>query len=172
MVLLICRLFFVFSVLRVVGAQTLYDVSQTIPSQTEVESVSRTYSAIGVGADGATTYVAKFIQSFIAFEYPSTTQIAISSPTTATLTFVQDASGQRFTASEGTVVQFRTCGFGADGQGTCVDKLAIGTATGTQTYSSPVEPFYTFPSAATLPAPLTPRAILCALGIVVALSIL
>ncbi|KAJ7484492.1 hypothetical protein FB451DRAFT_1363991 [Mycena latifolia] len=171
MVPLICRFFGTLWILRLVGAQTLYAVSQPeiIPSQTVVESASLTYSAIGVGADGATTYLEKDVESFLALVYPSTTQILLSTPTTVTVTFVQDASGQRFTASEGTVVQFRTCGFGADEQGTCVDKFAFGTATKTQTYSGPVEPFYTFPSAATLSAPFISRAISCALGMMVLL---
>ncbi|KAJ7484494.1 hypothetical protein FB451DRAFT_1436268 [Mycena latifolia] len=169
---LICRLFLAFSILRVVGAQTLYGVSQISPTVTVVESASRTYSVIGVGEDGATTYVEKESESFLAFVFPSTTEIVLSAPTTFTLTFVQDPYGERASASSGLKFPPQKCGFGADGQGTCVVEVGIGTATTTTTYSGPVEPFYTFPSAATLPIPLIPRAIFCALGVAVALSIL
>ncbi|KAJ7484491.1 hypothetical protein FB451DRAFT_1393038 [Mycena latifolia] len=151
-----------------VGAQTLYGISQISPVATVVESpASRIYSAIGVGADGATTYVEEDIESFIAFIFPSTTEIVLSEPTTLTGTFVQDASGERASTSSGLVYQAETCGFGADGHGTCVDEFGRGSLTVTQTFSGVVEPFYTFPSAATLSAPFIPpsRAIFCALAV-------
>ncbi|KAJ7485694.1 hypothetical protein FB451DRAFT_1432370 [Mycena latifolia] len=156
MVLLSSRFFVPFWILTLVGAQTLYGVSEISPSPTVVESLSRTISAIGVGADGATTYVEEGTESFLAFVYPSTTQILLSTPSPFTGTFVQDASGERFSASSGQKFQAQTCGFGADGQGTCVEKVPIGPVTETQTYSGPVVPVYTLPSAATFPTPLIP----------------
>ncbi|KAJ7698715.1 hypothetical protein B0H17DRAFT_1196812 [Mycena rosella] len=140
--------------LGLVGAQTLYHVSQSGQFTTEVISQTFSISAVGVGADGGTTYVEDVTESYIAIDYSDTTVTVRSTAYPYTLTFVADASGYRINEpmDDGTLIE--TCGFGADGHGTCVEQLPDAN-TDTITRSGLAVPYYTLPAAIT-PAPTAP----------------
>ncbi|KAJ7098335.1 hypothetical protein C8R44DRAFT_358683 [Mycena epipterygia] len=121
----ISKLLVVFMASEFVRAQTLYHVGSEIGQiTTEALSQSVSVSAAGVGADGATTYVEDILESYIAIEYSDTTVTLLTTPIAYTVTFVADASGYHESFQFGMEGQaFETCGFGADGHGTCVEEL-------------------------------------------------
>ncbi|KAJ7912300.1 hypothetical protein B0H13DRAFT_2327467 [Mycena leptocephala] len=123
---------------------TLCGITQSLPSQTVISPHSISFSAGGTNANGGTTYVEVIAQSSLVDIEPSTTLTLISVPTTFTETLVADASGWR-----GSVLLFpgseeaqETCGFGADGRGTCVYSF-VGPAETGATISGSVVPVYT-----------------------------
>ncbi|KAJ7021390.1 hypothetical protein C8F04DRAFT_1273822 [Mycena alexandri] len=141
---------------------TLHDVFATASGLTQIDSESFSFSAGGVGADGATTYVGVVVESFAVDELASTTVTFADKPFTATVTRVEDASGYRLTSPEEICEDgvctvdttappdVRTCSFGADGQGSCVQQL--GGESRTLTWSGSVVPIYTLPAATGTPA--------------------
>ncbi|KAJ7608499.1 hypothetical protein DFH06DRAFT_1377182 [Mycena polygramma] len=122
------------------SAQTLYRVSENVPSQTVVGEIDLSLSAGGTNADGATTYIAVVAASSLLQLKPSTTVNLI--PPGAPTTWSADASGE--TRMVGDVVE--SCGLGADGRGTCVERVAAPSRTVTFTVSGSVVPFYTLPA--------------------------
>ncbi|KAF7343532.1 hypothetical protein MSAN_01973700 [Mycena sanguinolenta] len=124
---------------------TLFDISESVPSQTIVEQQSFTISAGGTNADGGTTYIeVNAITSEVILE-GSTTVTVLSEPITVTDTFVADASGFAGTlvVPPGSGVAQETCGFGSDGVGTCVlSVMESGIGIGT-TVSGSVVPIFT-----------------------------
>ncbi|KAJ7220778.1 hypothetical protein GGX14DRAFT_559564 [Mycena pura] len=138
--------------IQVAYAQTLYYVSDAESAQlTVIYSESLTISAAGVGADGETTYIANGVASYDAIKFSDTTTTLLSTPSTYTLTMVESAGGLY---QSGSGVDFRTCGFGADGHGTCVDEHVFGSETATLTYAGIVEPYYTLAAVVTsIPTP-------------------
>ncbi|KAJ7220777.1 hypothetical protein GGX14DRAFT_432038 [Mycena pura] len=72
-----------------------------------------------------------------------------------TLTIVESAGGLH---QSGFGSEFETCGFGADGHGTCIEEYAFGSDTVTMTYSGTVVPFFTLAAAvASIPTPTVTR---------------
>ncbi|KAJ6571679.1 hypothetical protein B0H19DRAFT_1130672 [Mycena capillaripes] len=136
-----------------VSAQTLYDVSVNIPSATLIREQSLSISVGGTNANGATTYIEVIALAAEIQEAPSTTFTVISVPTTIphTQTLVADASGE--TIFNGDAVE--TCGFGADGRGTCVEGISVPMDTQSVVFSGSVVPFYTLPAT---PSATTPSA--------------
>ncbi|KAJ7716082.1 hypothetical protein B0H16DRAFT_1741533 [Mycena metata] len=150
---------------------TLYDVPPPSTSNTVslVDHESIFLSVDGVGADGATTYVDVMVQSYQAEVLPSTTITIVDEPFTATATLVEDASGYRITSPDESCTNgnctvdtaapqgVRTCSFGTDGQGTCVQGQqaqvgGISTATTIQTtWSGSVVPVFTLPASTSAP---------------------
>ncbi|KAJ6556604.1 hypothetical protein DFH09DRAFT_1280307 [Mycena vulgaris] len=137
---------------------TLYAVSQDIASEFQVNQISITasdsVSVAGTNSHGGTTYVdVKVITSEVDIQ-PQTTITVLSAPTTATFTWVEDASGiqESFlrSASGETVVE--TCGFGTDGRGTCVETLASPQTTEAVTFSGNIEPVFTLVAATPSPS--------------------
>ncbi|KAJ6501282.1 hypothetical protein DFH09DRAFT_1444726 [Mycena vulgaris] len=158
---LVCRLSVALWLVGLVGAQTLYDVVPTQPP-TAVASASFVIAAVGVGADGATTYVEKGTESYLAFEYSDVggtfTKTLLSTPTAFTRTFVEDASGYRGSVSMTNGIFVETCAFGADGHAACVQAIPLGSlGTETVTVSGSVAPFYTLTSAASVSVALTTK---------------
>ncbi|KAJ7436734.1 hypothetical protein FB451DRAFT_1570930 [Mycena latifolia] len=138
---------------NLVKGQTLLAVApyQTGPvTVSEAETLS--ISALGVGADGMTTYVEVGAET-LAVEISGTeTRTLLSGAIPFTATFVEDASKWMIgTTDSGLWV---SCTFGAEGQsGACVDQF-VSTLSGgsvstlTSTYSGLVAPFYTLNAAA------------------------
>ncbi|KAJ6571678.1 hypothetical protein B0H19DRAFT_1130666 [Mycena capillaripes] len=118
------------------SGQTLYHVTDSIPSETLVREQSLSISAGGTNANGATTYI----------EY-------VSLPAE---TLVEDASGETLFISDAV----ETCGFGADGRGTCVEAVSAPMDTQSVVFSGSVVPFYTLPvtPSTTTPSAATPSA--------------
>ncbi|KAJ7021389.1 hypothetical protein C8F04DRAFT_269569 [Mycena alexandri] len=146
---------------RTTHAQTLFYVSESQPAQTEIIYETFSLSAVGVGTDGATTYIQNVIESYAAFVESATTVTLMSTIATYTNTIIEDASGFReysplldcgpdgckVDTSAGPVVQ--TCTFGTDGHGTCVEKFPF--LSEGVTYSGAVVPYYTLNNTATAP---------------------
>ncbi|KAF7343108.1 hypothetical protein MVEN_01741200 [Mycena venus] len=134
---------------------TLYGLS-AVPGPTSlILAESITVSAIGVGGDGWTTYVEEEAITSQVIVAPSTTITAISVPTTLPFTFEENASGERYSLpmTEVGATLYESCGFGADGQGTCVEHQLIQSTEEILfvTTSGSVAPWYTLaasPSAA------------------------
>ncbi|KAJ7914456.1 hypothetical protein B0H13DRAFT_2270763 [Mycena leptocephala] len=138
-----------FAVLQVhVCAQTvtLFGLSVSIPpslSPTIIEQLSvESIVPVGTNANSATTYVEVIVFTSDLLILPSQTVTVISAPTTITETFVEDASGRTggIPLLPGASKLPESCGFGADGRGTCVISLGIANAT----FSGDVVPIYTF----------------------------
>ncbi|KAJ6540422.1 hypothetical protein B0H19DRAFT_1077830 [Mycena capillaripes] len=110
-------------------------------------TASDSVSVAGTNSHGGTTYVdVEVITSEVVIQ-PQTT-ITISVPITATFTWVEDASGIQESFLKGaseTVVE--TCGFGADGRGTCVETLVSPQTTEVVTFSGNIEPLFTLVAA-------------------------
>ncbi|KAJ6550168.1 hypothetical protein B0H19DRAFT_1265028 [Mycena capillaripes] len=146
---------FSLTLMQSTSAQTLSGVSGDMPSQAGILQESLSVSAGGTNLNGGTTYVeVDAITSDVIIE-PYTTLTVYSAPTTLTETFVEDASGRAgsipimFTISPSTTATeaFVTCGFGADGRGTCVETiLGQSGIFGAFTFSGSVVPFYTLPA--------------------------
>ncbi|KAJ7314748.1 hypothetical protein DFH08DRAFT_1040916 [Mycena albidolilacea] len=117
-------------------------------------NVSKSVSAAGVNSNGRTTYVLVEEQTSL-FILASTTTIVsqLSVPTTYTWTLIEDASGYQGSVELGSggsiAVEFESCGFGADGRGTCVASAPGFSAT---TRSGSVVPFYTLTAAVSTPS--------------------
>ncbi|KAJ7671808.1 hypothetical protein B0H17DRAFT_1084981 [Mycena rosella] len=122
-----------------VSAQTLYMVSEEIPSFTEIVSGATTLSVAGVGADGWTTYDWGGSVSLQVEEEPTTTFTAISTPVGLAGHFEANSAGWR---EIGGAIN-DTCAFGSDGRGTCVERIAQASSTRIVTISGSVVPFYT-----------------------------
>ncbi|KAJ7311563.1 hypothetical protein DFH08DRAFT_897985 [Mycena albidolilacea] len=132
------------------GPVTLYGLSGSSGPTSILAAESISISALGVGTDGWTTYVEEAVFTSEVMVAPSTTITLISTPTTATLTFEENASGYRESVplTEVGATLYESCGFGGNGQGTCVlhqliqstQEAAFGTITGS------VVPFYTLGS--------------------------
>ncbi|KAJ7359691.1 hypothetical protein DFH08DRAFT_846743 [Mycena albidolilacea] len=156
------RLILLISLATIVRAQTLLAVSplQTTGSVTFVESATESVSALGVGADGLTTYLRVGAET-LALEISGTvtkTLLQASDAILYTETFLEDASRYIAGATDSGLSQ--SCTFGADGEGSCVNQFVSqgpgGASTLTSTYSGPVVPWYTLPNAAaaaSTPAP-------------------
>ncbi|KAJ6572025.1 hypothetical protein B0H19DRAFT_1132234 [Mycena capillaripes] len=137
------------TVLQAVHAQTLYRISEMGKPTTEVLAQSVSISAVGVGADGATTYVEELVESYVAIEYSDTTVTVLSTPAPeVTVTFVEDASNFHESVPFQTGDFLETCAFGQDGHGTCIDKFPYPSSTLTRTVSGTVVPYYIFAAAA------------------------
>ncbi|KAJ7462468.1 hypothetical protein FB451DRAFT_1562462 [Mycena latifolia] len=152
---------------------TLYAVSQDIANASQVNQISlaASYSVSVAGTDshGGTTYVeVEVITSAVAIPplqpgLPRTTITGPSTPTTATFTWVEDASGvqESFLESASGITPeavMETCGFGTDGRGTCVQTLASPQTTAVITFSGNIVPV--FRVAAATPSPSTQNAAL------------
>ncbi|KAJ7665938.1 hypothetical protein DFH06DRAFT_1185435 [Mycena polygramma] len=137
-----------------VRAQTLQVVS---PFQTDSVTVLATgplsISALGVGADGMTTYVEVGAETLAVEISGTVTKTLNSLPISYTATFVEDAS--KFMIGTTGSGLSESCTFRADGQGACVENFvaAGGASTLTSTYSGPVEPWYTLNAAVATSAP-------------------
>ncbi|KAJ7021373.1 hypothetical protein C8F04DRAFT_1273806 [Mycena alexandri] len=137
---------------------TLYYVPPIDPLETQILSESLSISAGGVGADGLTTYVEVAVESYDALEEPGTTNTVMRH-----VTFVENASGVyqsapvemcadgACTADTTDPPAVQTCAFGADGHGTCLEKVFRPFGTQTLTYSGAVMPFYTLATATSAP---------------------
>ncbi|KAF7354433.1 hypothetical protein MVEN_01132300 [Mycena venus] len=141
-----------------ISAQTVTLFGLPTPSvpglSTLVVDHSFTISAIGTNSNGGTTYaeVDIFANSVVVDGSDTTTFLA---SITFTDTFVEGASGATDFASSGVAVE--TCGFGADGRGTCVFDLPVPGQTQSSTLSTEsgsVIPFYTL--TAPTPSPSGP----------------
>ncbi|KAJ7337678.1 hypothetical protein DFH08DRAFT_1082821 [Mycena albidolilacea] len=133
---------------------TLYAVSQDVASEANQVSIaaSNSVSVAGTDSHGGTTYVDVEVVTSEVLINPYTTITVLSVPTTATFTWVEDASGKQesFLRSVGTEV--KTCGFGTDGHGTCVETLAAPQTTATFTFSGNVVPLFTLVAATPSPS--------------------
>ncbi|KAJ7803704.1 hypothetical protein B0H14DRAFT_2887072, partial [Mycena olivaceomarginata] len=128
--------------IHVVYGQTLYTVSVANPSFTNVVEGSIFVSAVGVGADGWTTYTESGTISLEALEGPSTTTTLFSTPARLEGKFEESASGYRFSLFGGDFAE--TCAFGPNGRGTCVERKVVASSTIFDiTFSGSVVPFYT-----------------------------
>ncbi|KAF7344666.1 hypothetical protein MVEN_01626800 [Mycena venus] len=133
---------------------TLYDITEDIPSGLPSQSVSFARSVSvsvgGTNSEGGTTYVEIIAETSLVVVEPSRTITFLSVPTTATVTFVEDASGFRGSAvimgENTTQTGGETCGFGSDGRGTCLETLTGPSQTGVFTESGSVVPWYTLPA--------------------------
>ncbi|KAJ7676662.1 hypothetical protein DFH06DRAFT_1121971 [Mycena polygramma] len=128
------------------SAQTLMGISvDNSPSQSLVEAESIFISAGGTDPAGGTTYVeVEVVTKYIVMGPSGTTLTALSAPTTYTETFVNDASGRHNIVSDGSTAYVQqSCGFGANGRGTCIDIIPGPKTTQTLTVSGDVVPFYT-----------------------------
>ncbi|KAJ7169247.1 hypothetical protein C8R43DRAFT_1121134 [Mycena crocata] len=129
-------------------AQTLYELAQAEGSTRFVEAAIETISAIGIGADGWTTYRGVNAVTFAAIMGPSVTSTIIdSTPVSFTETFQAAASGLRANGSGFRGDRFlKTCAFGKDGHGTCIEKLFYESTPYLQaTFSGSFVPLYTLP---------------------------
>ncbi|KAJ7933411.1 hypothetical protein B0H13DRAFT_1856188 [Mycena leptocephala] len=102
------------SLLPKVSAQTLYFVSEDDPSKSIVRAESLAISDVGANLNDATTYIIVDAVSSVVDVEPSTTIVEVSDPTTYTVGQQRKCPG---------VVE--TCGFGANGLGTCAETLPI-----------------------------------------------
>ncbi|KAF7343651.1 hypothetical protein MSAN_01986000 [Mycena sanguinolenta] len=118
-------------------SQTPSIVEPTIVESFTVESIV----PIGTNTAGETTYVEVLVIDSQVLIFPSQTLTEISAPTTITETFVEDASGRTggIPIIPGTSKAPESCGFGADGRGTCVISLDVANLT----FSGDVVPIYT-----------------------------
>ncbi|KAJ7762887.1 hypothetical protein B0H16DRAFT_1528067 [Mycena metata] len=141
------------STIHAVYGQTLYTVSVANPNFTQILEETVSVFAVGVGADGWTTYTESGSASLLVLEGPSTTTTFAnaSDPVMVVGEFEENASGFRF--SDLGVVE--TCGFGSDGRGTCVEKLPGASSTQTDIFPGSVVPFYTI-AATEAPPTVTP----------------
>ncbi|KAF7342518.1 hypothetical protein MVEN_01842000 [Mycena venus] len=143
--------------IHVVYGQTLYAVVN--PNFPDIVEGTTFVSAVGVGADGWTTYVQSGTISLDVQEGPSTTVTVVSAPARFVGGFEENASGYRASLVGGEFAE--TCAFGPDGRGTCVEKLVQASSTRLNTtYSGSIVPVYTIaalnaPSKSTTP-PLQP----------------
>ncbi|KAJ7864755.1 hypothetical protein B0H14DRAFT_3133581 [Mycena olivaceomarginata] len=132
------------------GPVTLYGVSASSGPTSLLNDGSISISALGVGTDGWTTYVEEEVITSEVIAAPSTTITLISTPTTATLTFEENASGYRESVpfTEVGATFYQSCGFGGNGQGTCVQHQLIQSTQDAafETISGSVVPFYTLSS--------------------------
>ncbi|KAJ7889882.1 hypothetical protein B0H14DRAFT_2561569 [Mycena olivaceomarginata] len=135
---------------------TLHVVSQDIGSGSQVDQISFTASdSISVGgtnSHGGTTYVGVEVLNSEVLIQLHTTITFLSAPTTATFTWVEDASGFQQTnirSASGIAPEtaVETCGFGTDGRGTCVETLVSPQTTETITFSGNVVPYFTLVAA-------------------------
>ncbi|KAF7342520.1 hypothetical protein MVEN_01842200 [Mycena venus] len=125
--------------IHVVYGQTLYEVLD--PNFTNIMEGTTFISAVGVGADGWTTYEQSGTLSLYVEEGPSTTITAVSVP------------GRLGGVSLGGGQIAETCAFGPDGRGTCVNRLVQASSTRLDTtFSGSMVPFFTI---AALNAPST-----------------
>ncbi|KAJ7921778.1 hypothetical protein B0H13DRAFT_1866383 [Mycena leptocephala] len=115
------------SLLPKVSAQTLYFVSEDDPSKSIVRAESLAISDVGANLNDATTYIIVDAVSSVVDVEPSTTIVEVSDPTTYTATYVGDASGAtiQWGSSGSAPGVVETCGFGANGLGTCAETLPI-----------------------------------------------
>ncbi|KAJ6533501.1 hypothetical protein B0H19DRAFT_1272154 [Mycena capillaripes] len=132
------------------SAQTLYGLSEHVPSQTVILQVSISVSAGGTNSNDIV---------------PDAIFTQVSVPTTFTETFVQDASGVfesvqfiPVSPASPTLVP-ETCRFGADGRGTCVETVPVESGGNmvsvAVTHSGSVVPFYTLQAASSVPTPIS-----------------
>ncbi|KAJ7509423.1 hypothetical protein B0H11DRAFT_1959605 [Mycena galericulata] len=131
------------AIIHAVHGQTLYTLSAANPTFTLIVEGTTSLSAIGVGSDGWTTYTQSGTVSLEVEVEPSTTTTLINPSAPAMLVgeFEENASGYRFSILDGEHAE--TCAFGADGRGTCVERIAVPTTTILDTFSGSVVPFYT-----------------------------
>ncbi|KAJ6616428.1 hypothetical protein B0H10DRAFT_1394333 [Mycena sp. CBHHK59/15] len=80
MTVLIRRITALLSLVGLASTQTLYYVSQIAQPTTEFVHQTVSLSAVGVGADGATTYVETGVDSYIAIGYSDATETVLSTP--------------------------------------------------------------------------------------------
>ncbi|KAJ7634523.1 hypothetical protein FB45DRAFT_468877 [Roridomyces roridus] len=133
----------------VVHAQTLLLPSLPQPESLNVEASATVsmISALGVDADsGMTTYV-EVVAETLAVEISGTSTITLLSEPLPyyTVTFLEDDS-EYVQGTPGTLL-FESCAFGT-AQGTCVIQAPSGTASLTQTFTGPVQPWITVNAAA------------------------
>ncbi|KAJ6533508.1 hypothetical protein B0H19DRAFT_1186096 [Mycena capillaripes] len=141
-------------ILMQTSAQTLYDISDNVPSRTIIVQESISVSAGGTNSNGGTTYVEVFVITSEIDIVPDGTFTQVSVPTTFTKTFVEDSSGRAesvpfmliYPTSTLATEAFETCGFGTDGRGTCVETVSGQSIFGDFTFSGSVVPFYTLPA--------------------------
>ncbi|KAJ6611924.1 hypothetical protein B0H10DRAFT_338633 [Mycena sp. CBHHK59/15] len=133
------------AIIHAVHGQTLYTLSGVNPTFTLIVEGTTSLSAIGVGSDGWTTYTQSGTVSFEVAVEPSTTFTIINPSAPAMLVgeFEENASGFRFSALGLGGEHAETCAFGADGRGTCVERIVEAASTILDTFSGSVVPFYT-----------------------------
>ncbi|KAJ7060936.1 hypothetical protein C8F01DRAFT_177573 [Mycena amicta] len=115
-------------------------------------------SALGVGADGMTTYLEVGAETLALEASGTVTQTLLTGEIPFTATFLEDAS--RIVIGTTGSGLFESCTFGADGTGTCVNQFvdvgASTTSTLTTTFTGPVVPWYTLNAAAASGSPSEP----------------
>ncbi|KAK7044878.1 hypothetical protein R3P38DRAFT_2881396 [Favolaschia claudopus] len=135
----------------IAAAQTLKLVTPVqTGGVTVLVSQTDSISALGVGADGMTTYLRVGAETLAVEISGTVTKTLLAAPIPYTETFLEDASKFVMGASDSGLSE--TCTFGADNQGACVVQFVSagpsGTSTLTSTYSGPVVPWYTLNAAA------------------------
>ncbi|KAJ7921178.1 hypothetical protein B0H13DRAFT_1985830 [Mycena leptocephala] len=133
------------AIIYAVHGQTLYTLSGVNPSFTRIIEGTTSLSAVGVGSDGWTTYSQSGTVSLEVAEEASTTFTIVNPSAPAMLVgeFEENASGFRLSYFIPGGEHAETCAFGADGRGTCVERIVDATSTILDTFSGSVVPFYT-----------------------------
>ncbi|KAJ7918407.1 hypothetical protein B0H13DRAFT_1992832 [Mycena leptocephala] len=143
------RFLFWVGLASIVRAQTLQVVSPYQTSVTFLETGPLSISALGVGADGMTTYLEVGAETLAIEIFGTLTRTLNTAPISYTATFVEDAS--KFVIGTTDSGTFESCTFGADGQGTCVEQfVTAGKTSVLATLSGPVLPWYTLNAAASV----------------------